>query len=322
MRIIFLVLTILALESGMVASVAKEVIKTGDHSFTIRIGDLDRRYTVHIPTGYDGKTLVPVVVMLHGGGGTSQAAATETGWGAKADEAGFIAVFANAIPPDPSRPGSFGKNPQLWNDGSERFYQGQNKVDDVGFINTMLDELTAKFAVDTKRIFLTGFSNGASMTFRVGAELSRRIAAIAPVAGACWIDPGKIERPVPMCYITGTADPLNLIEGGVPKLGTGASDKVRAKPKPPVRDSILKWTKAVGCPATPKTTSMSNGVCIETYGPGRDGVMVVYVTVDGLGHTWAGGKSLLPEFMVGKTSDKIKATDLIWNFFQGHMLAK
>ena len=300
------------------AVTAKEAVKAGDHDFTIKVGELERRYTVHVPPGYDSKTPAPVLVMLHGGGGTSKGAASETGWGAKADEAGFLAVFANAMPPDPSKPGSFGRNPQLWNDGSERFYQGQNKVDDVGFLNAMLDELLAKFAVDARRIFFTGFSNGASMTFRVGAELSRRIAAIAPVAGACWLEPLTVERPISMCYITGTADPLNLIEGGVPKLGTGASDKVRAKAKPPVRDSILKWAKAVGCPTTPKATSESNGVRIETYGPGRDGAEVIYVAVEGLGHTWAGGKSLLPEFMVGKRSDKLKATDFIWEFFQKH----
>ncbi|MBI5395615.1 MAG: hypothetical protein HZA91_10000 [Verrucomicrobia bacterium] len=300
------------------AAAAKEAVKAGDHNFTIKVGELERRYTVHVPPAYDGKTPVPVVVMLHGGGGTSKGAATETGWGAKADETGFLAVFANAMPPDPTKPGSFGRNPQLWNDGSERFYQGQNKVDDVGFINAMLDELLSKFAVDARRVFFTGFSNGASMTFRVGAELSRRIAAIAPVAGACWLEPLKLERPISMCYITGTADPLNLIEGGAPKLGAGASDKVRAKAKPPVRDSILKWAKAVGCPTTPKATSESNGVRTETYGPGRDGAEVIYVTVEGLGHTWAGGKSLLPEFMVGKKSDKIKATDFIWEFFQKH----
>ena len=174
--------------------------------------------------------------------------------------------------------------------------------------------LLAKFAIDEGRIFVTGFSNGASMSFRTGAELSNRITAIAPVAGASWLEPLTLERPVPMLYITGTADPLNLIEGGVPRLATGGSDKVRAKPKPPVRDSILKWTTALGCPATPRATSDANGIRTEFYGPGRDGAEVVYITVEGLGHTWAGGKSLLPEFMVGKQSAKIKATDVIWEF--------
>jgi polyhydroxybutyrate depolymerase len=291
-------------------------VAPGDHDFTLRVGTLDRRYTVHVPPNYNGKTPVPVVVMLHGGGGTSQAAATETGWGAKADAAGFLAVFPNALPEDATKSSSFGRNPQLWNDGSDRFRPGQKPVDDVGFLNAMLDHLQANFAVDARRIYFTGFSNGASMAFRVGAEFSPRIAAIAPVAGACWLDNVKLARPVPMLYLTGTADPLNLIEGGVPKLATGASDKIRAKPKPPVRDSILKWVAAVGAPALPRTTTEANGVRTETYGPGREGAEVIYVSVEGLGHTWAGGKSLLPAFLVGPRSDKLKVTDLIWNFFE------
>ena len=243
-------------------------------------------------------------------------------WGAKADEARFLAVFPDAMPPDPSKPGSFSRNPQLWNDASERFYSGHNAVDDVGFIAAMLVDLAARFAVDTRRIFVTGFSNGASMAFRVGAELSERVAAIAPVAGACWLDKVTSQRPVPMYYITGTEDPLNLIEGGVPRLATGGSDAVRAKPKPPVRDSILKWVKAIGGPMTPSNASEADGVRIDTYGPGRDGAEVIYVRVQGLGHTWPGGRSLLPESMVGKRSDKLKATDAIWEFFEKHTLQR
>ncbi len=297
------------------------VVPPGDHDYTIRAGEMDRRYTVHVPPGYEGKVAVPVVVMLHGGGGTSKGAATETGWGAKADAAGFLAVFPNALPEDATKPSSFSRNPQLWNDGSDRFHPGQKPVDDVGFIRAMLDQLSATFAVDARRIYFTGFSNGASMAFRVGAEFSPRIAAIAPVAGACWLETLQLERPVPMLYLTGTADPLNLIEGGVPKLATGASDKIRAKPKPPVRDSILKWVEAVGCPSAPRATTDANGVRTETYGPGRDGAEVIYVTVEGLGHTWPGGKSLLPAFLVGPRSDKLQATDFIWEFFQKHALS-
>jgi len=255
------------------------------------------------------------------GGGTGKAAAEETGWGAKADKEGFLAVFPDALPPDPAKPSRFAGNPQLWNDGSDRFYPGQKAPDDVAFLNAMLDELAARFAVDPRRVFMTGFSNGASMCFRFGAEASMRLAAIAPVAGACWLETITLERPVPMCYLTGTADPLNPIEGGVPKLATGGSDTIRAKPKPPVRDSILKWVRAVGAPATPRTTTTANGVHTDTYGPGRDGAEVICVSVEGLGHTWAGGKSLLPASMVGPRSDTLKATDVIWRFFQARPMA-
>ncbi len=290
----------------------------GSHTLEITVNGLERSYIVHVPATYRPRTPSPMVIMLHGGGGTARAAMWETGWTAKAEKEGFLVVFPNALARDPSRQSHFSSNPQLWNDGSDRFYPGQKAPDDVSFIAAMLDDLAAKFALDRRRIFLTGFSNGASMSFRVGVELSDRIAAIAPVAGALWIDPPKFRYPISMCYITGTADPLNLIEGGEPKLATGASDSVRSKPKPPVRESILKWSRALGCAPTPMKVSDFNGVRTETYGSCGDGAEVVYLTVEGLGHTWAGGRSILPQSMVGPVSDRINATDVIWDFFSKH----
>jgi polyhydroxybutyrate depolymerase len=300
----------------------KAAMPPGDHEFTLRCGELDRHYTVHMPPQYDGKKAVPVVIMLHGGGGTGKAAAQETGWGGKADQENFLAVFPDALARDPSKPGSFARNPQLWNDGSGRFYPDQTPVDDVAFLNAMLDELCAKFAVDSRRIFVTGFSNGASMAFRFGAMASKRIAAIAPDAGACWIEPDRLERPLPMCYLTGTDDPLNPLAGGIPKMKFGgSSDSMRAKSKLPVRDSIVKWAKAIGCPETAAATNETNGVRIETFGSVPENPTIIFVTVAGQGHTWAGGKSLLPESWVGQTTDKLDATGFIWDFFKRHPLS-
>jgi polyhydroxybutyrate depolymerase len=318
LRVTFMVcLSVLALSPQNAQSRDKQA-ESGSHTLAIAVNGLERTAIVHVPAAYQPQTPAPLVVMLHGGGGTARAALWETEWAVAAEREGFLVAFPNARARDPSQPSSFAGNPQLWNDGSDRFYPGQKAPDDVGFIAAMLDELSARFAIDKRRVFVTGFSNGASMGFRVGAELSHRIAAIAPVAGAMWFDPPTLKNPVPMCYITGTADPLNPIEGGVPKLATGASDSVRAKPKPPVRDSILKWAKALGCPAAPASTSDANGVRTETYSPCAGASKIVYIAVEGLGHTWAGGRSLLPERMVGKTSNKLRATDVIWEFFQKH----
>jgi polyhydroxybutyrate depolymerase len=287
----------------------------GLHKLTLTVENLKRTYVVHVPSNNNPETPTPLVIMLHGGGGTARAAIWQTGWTEKADEVGFLAVFPNAMARDPSQRSSFSSNPQLWNDGSNRFYPDQKKIDDIHFIAALLDDLSTRFVIDKRRVFVTGFSNGASMSFLVGAQLSDRVAAIAPVAGACWIEPTRLERPVSMLYITGNADPLNLIEGGVPKLATGFSDKVRAKPKPPVRESIMKWAKALECSTTPTSISDVNGVRSETYGFCNNNAEVLYIVVEGLGHTWAGGRSLLPERWVGRTSNKINATDIIWDFF-------
>lgn len=66
------------------------------------------------------------------------------------------------------------------------------------------------------------------------------------------------------------------------------------------------------------SVSEFNGVRTETYGSCGNGAEVVYITVEGLGHTWAGGRSILPQSMVGMVSDRINATDVIWDFFRKH----
>lgn len=296
--------------------------KPGRYNRTLTLDGMQRSYVLHLPKSYQEGEPLPVVFMLHGGGGTGRAALWETGWHRLADEQGFIMVAPNAMPPDHNKRASFASNPQLWNDGSDRFYAEQVEVDDVRFINAIIDELNTYNAVDAQRIFVTGFSNGASMAFRAAAALPDRIAAIAPVAGACWIDPGELARPVPMLYITGDADPLNLIEGGVPlpanSDGTTESDKVRAKAKPPVRDSVEKWARANGCPVPGSQVTEKNGVRTETWQSCPAGGVVEYIQVKGLGHTWAGGKSILPESIVGGRSELISATEVIWEFFRQH----
>lgn len=285
----------------------------GDHSFVIKVGSLERKYVVHVPPSYDGTKPFPVVVMFHGGGGTAQAAMTETGWSAKAEEAGFLAVFPEATPPDMTKPGQFRTNPQTWNDGSGRFHSGLQNIDDVGFVNAMIDDLLSRFSVDERRLYVTGFSNGASMAFRVGADLSSRIAAIAPVSGHLWLTELKLGRPVPFMYIFGADDPLNPFEGGTIRLPWGAVSE-----RPPILDSVLRWAEALGCSLEPEVIYDDNGVKGVIYPDGRADSEFVFYTVDGLGHTWPGGVSLLPESMVGKTSARLKANDVIWEFFERH----
>jgi polyhydroxybutyrate depolymerase len=108
----------------------------------------------------------------------------ETGWVSKADETGFIAVYPQGVREDPSRPPSVLRNPQTWNDGSGRFYAGEINADDTGFTRAMIADLKKRFNVDPKRIYVSGFSNGSPMAFRLGVELSDQIAAIAPLASS------------------------------------------------------------------------------------------------------------------------------------------
>src|SRR5271170_6046860 len=193
----------------------------GDHTESLEVGHgankMTRTFLVHVPPGFDGKSNVPVVIMLHGAGGSGAGAMGQAGWGAKSDREGFVAVFPDGTPPNRAAPAQFMTNPRLWNDGSGHAI-GVDHVDDLGFISAMIDFLEARYAADPARIYCTGFSNGASMTFSVGLNLANRIAAIAPVAGHLWQREKSLAYPVPLLYIVGTDDPLNPLGGGKVKL--------------------------------------------------------------------------------------------------------
>ncbi|HBE01027.1 MAG: hypothetical protein A2096_10460 [Spirochaetes bacterium GWF1_41_5] len=285
------------------------------HTLKIIVGQTTREYTIYLPSAYDGEKTLPAVLMFHGGGGQSLHAMKETGWNKKAEKEGFIAVFPQAMPPDPARPISFRNNSPIWNDGSGRFHAGKKDIDDIGFINALIDELVTRFHADAKCIFATGFSNGASMTFRAGLELSERIAAIAPVSGALWITNIQPAVCLPLCYIHGGADTMNPVHGGAPKT-QGGIIMGEGKSKPPVKNHILRWAEICGIPAEPLTAVLSNGITMKHYAAGRNGSTIMQYTIEKCGHTWPGGISLLPASMVGEVTGEFIAVDVIWEFFK------
>lgn len=84
--------------------------------------------------------------------------------------------------------------------------------------------------------------------------------------------------------------------------------------KPPVNSTVKKWAALVNATDSPDILDIKNGIYSVRYGT-SSGVTVEYYLIDGMGHTWPGGKSLLPQTMVGPVSNKISATDVMWEFF-------
>jgi polyhydroxybutyrate depolymerase len=290
----------------------------GFYSHHITVDGVDRTYLVYVPKNYDSTRPQPLVFMLHGAGGNADNTVVQTGWDKKADEVGFLVVFGNATTITDKRVASFLLNPQIWNDGSGRAFSGKRNVDDVGYIKAVLDEMKQSYNVDQTREYVTGFSNGASMTFRAGIELADRIAAIAPVSGELWLSTDSLTRPVPMIFIIGTNDPLNPIEGGEVQLPWGVKQNY-----PPVAQTIDSWTKLLNCP-TQGIVKMEkeNGVHLTTYSSCDGQSRVAVYKIEGMGHAWPGGKSFMPARIIGQPSDAIKATDVIWGFLSQYSLKK
>ncbi len=283
-----------------VLTMAADPLAPGNHTRAVDLDGKTRSYQVHVPPGFDGKTAVPLVLALHGFAMSPALMPGFTGLNETADREGFLVVY----------PGGTGF-PVRWNSGGFRGQSG----DDVGYIRAVLDDLSQAATVDSRRVYATGMSNGAMMCYRLAAELSDRIAAIAPVAGTMATPDARPGRPVPVIHFHGTEDTLVGYEGPGLKAPEGMSFRS-------VEQSVRTWVALNGCPEMAITTVLPDTnakdectVECAVYGPGKDGAEVVLYTVRGGGHTWPGRKAA--KFLGASTRD-IDATTLMWEFFQRH----
>jgi polyhydroxybutyrate depolymerase len=302
--------------AGFAADAPADVqLKPGDHTRTVGVGGLKRRYIVHVPPGYDASRAVPVVIVYHGGGGNPQSMIRLTGMNAKADAAGFIAVY-------PYGTGRLADNFLTFNGGGCCGYAMENKVDDVAFTRALLDDLATVARTDTNRVFATGLSNGGIMAYCVAAHLSDRIAAIAPVGGPLMLESIAPKRPVSVLHFHGTSDEFAPFKGGYGKGSFGRSKGVTDFRS--VEHTIQCWVKANGCVAEPRVEPLPDKAddgmksTRKTWGGGRDGSEVVLIEIENGGHTWPGQKPIVAA--LGPSTMDISANDLMWEFFQKHPL--
>src|SRR5919199_4210477 len=123
----------------------------------VSLGGLTRTAIVHLPNE-DSETPMPVVLVFHGGGGTAKGMQRISHFDGVADLGHFIAVY-----PEGYR--------RSWADGRGKTPADRAGVDDVGFINALLEQLEQQYRIDRRRIFATGLSNGAFFSQRLGCEL-------------------------------------------------------------------------------------------------------------------------------------------------------
>jgi len=244
----------------------------GDHDLTLVVRGVPREYRLHAPPSYDPSQKLPLVLAFHCMPCEPADIEEMSKLSAKADDENFIVVY-----PD-------GKG--------RRFISG-----DDDFVKSLLDEVESTWGTDPRRVYATGISNGASMAFRVGADLPGRFAAIAPVSG-----------------------PLHALGGGqlprVPQAGvsmivlTGQSDSVDVG----MKADLSELRNAIGC-AKPsvKVTRGARPVTISSA-TCKDDVDIVWYSIGGMGHAWPGASSGL----LSDPDGPINATNVIWDFFKAH----
>jgi polyhydroxybutyrate depolymerase len=289
-----------------------------DQRLSLVHDNLERTYHIHIPSSYDKSVPPPLVIALHGrgGNGESMILVSRKGFDKLADRDGFIVVYPDGIEMN-------------WNDGrmdeeaSDRAHT--ENIDDVGFISALIDSIIKDYNIDPKRVYVTGISNGAIMSYRLACELSDKITAIAPVDGNIpnmLLHECSPTRPVSVLAINNVNDPLVPFNGGeiyghfhMVKLGQVLS----------ANESIGFWVNRNKCSTTPvvaeepdRDPKDGTRVTRKEYSDGMEGTEVTLYSVDGGGHTWPGGFQYLPVWLIGKTSRDIDANEVIWEFFKKH----
>ena len=127
---------------------------------------------MHLPPAHKGDGPRPLVLVFHGHGDSAAGIAAISDFNRLADRNGFIVVYPEGVD-------------HHWNDGRVvAGADGKARVDDVAFVNALLDRGTGKWRVDPRRIYAVGFSNGGVFCQRLGLELANRLAAIASVSAS------------------------------------------------------------------------------------------------------------------------------------------
>ncbi len=308
----------LSLSAQLVTLTLPAELAPGETKQTLKVGGWTRDYLIHVPEKTGDHVRLPLVVFLHGAGGSALQSARTLGWEEQADREHFLVAFPNGLPADPLRPPSFKSNPRIWEDGSFRGRMRKVQLKDTEFLKAVFDDIQKHYWVDESRIYVVGFSNGGGMTFRIGADASERIAAIASVSSLSWMPAPIPKHSLPLLYLLGTRDPLTPLNGGTVKSPWGGYET-----KPPVLDTVEKWLRWNGCGPTPDEMKEDAVMRTARYLPRqRGGAEVRFSLVRGMGHHYPGATTTLSTVLAGKPSDKINGTRLIWEFLKRFSLEK
>jgi polyhydroxybutyrate depolymerase len=288
-----IVLAALALPSRALAQAAPlrpcQTAPESGVTHTLSSGGRMRTYRLFIPPPAEGRTPLPgipgvqgavrpLVLDLHGSGGNAAGQARTSGFEALAAREGFVVATLQA---DGGR----------WN-----VPVTSDRPDDVLYAADVIDDVSARACIDTRRVYATGFSGGARMTSLLACRLGHRIAAIAPMAGLRW--PGPCEgRAVPVLTFHGLADPQNTYAGHADR----GAEWVESVP-----DALAGWAAHDHCNPQVIDEDPPGPLSTLRYAGCDGGAEVRLIRIDGLGHTWA--------------RTEIDATAAMWQFFRTHAL--
>lgn len=214
-----------------------------------------RPYEVSIPDSYDGSEPIPVVVLLHWYGGSGDVVEAEYQLEPSAQQRPFLYVRADATRDSQGN--------RSWN-ATDACCHSSPAVDDAAYLNSVIDEVSAEYNVDSKRIYMFGISNGGFMAHRMACDYADKIAAIVSVVGATVLDRTQCaaSEPVSILEIHGTADEQVLYDGG---------SLVPGHPYPGTEQTVADWAALNDCAGD--RTATGERLDLESTLPGSETVV-------------------------------------------------
>jgi poly(3-hydroxybutyrate) depolymerase len=172
---------------------------SGSTSVPIRLPS-GRSYALHVPKSDDGRPR-PLVIALHGMLLSWQNMAWTTGLSQYADQHDFLVAYATGVGAG-------------WDvDGRCCAQPRHRRVDDVGYLVSVVSDVASRIAVDRSRIYLVGFSAGESMALRAQCARPDVFAASAGSSGAALV-PCRVRQPVRALHLHGRLDRTVPYRGG------------------------------------------------------------------------------------------------------------
>lgn len=234
-----------------------------------------RCWDIYVPPGVAKNS--PLIIDLHGWTGNPADQRSISGFESLAKSEGFIVVWPYGLC-------------NSWNSGEKCCPPAsEDKIDDVGFIRKLVKKVAEKYKIDLKRIYVTGLSNGCSMTQRLANEASDIIAAAACMSLHLLVPKAPDYTPVSVMTIMGTEDDLYYANEEM----TGA------------KENFEKWKNMNNCSGTYEVTWSSGNSVAWTYENCEDNTEITLVTIDGGGHILYKGEDT-----------EINTTRLAWDFMK------
>lgn len=183
----------------------------------------DRPAAFYLPDDYDDAGLSPLIVFLHPYGAPAAAYASLA---QSTAPLGAVLLMPNGTKDSQGRP--------FWN-SSTACCAEPSTVDDVGYLEGLIEEAKTKLDVDPARTYLMGYSNGASMTYRLLCESSKSYAGAFAISG--YTMDCELTDPVSVLHAHGTDDTTIPFEGGT----------MNGVPYPGVEETMRRNAVRSGC---------------------------------------------------------------------------